>query len=547
MSSRFTARERDERGAVAVYASIVLVVLLLVTALAVDIGMQRVARSDMQALADVVALDLARELDGSRTVEDLDQLDEDLAAASRDRNIDVIGFEGRRPDLAVEWGEFDDGTFSALPAAAVPTAVRVTADTEVGFVFSGITGNASGAAARDAVAQAEGGACFSIGSYAARLDTGKSPLLGPLLGALGSNVTLSAVDYNGLANADVELLDLLGVAVGAGTLESLVQADQLISLGDYYLAIAEVISQEHAVQAELLQTIAATVQDVHLQAGDLLGLDTGGVSGLDAALNVFDLVTAGAAAATGHNALSVPQASVDLGPLADVDVSLSAIEAPRPGCGRKNSASAVANSTQVRANVSADALGLDLVLAGTDVSLDGYVGVAAATGRLTDVRCAPTGITVAVADGLLEVDLRLEVTVFAQIPFIGRIPIIEGPITLVGRTTSTGDAVINIENDADYDSPTTVGWGSSGLPALTINTSGVRLLPGLPLLGGILSAVGGLLGVVDALVNNLVSPLVQGLDDALVAPLLNLLGLDISGADVYAHRVPKCTTPRLVD
>ena len=57
---------------------------------------------------------------------------------------------------------------------------------------------------RTAVAGLSSGACFGIGSYAARLDTDSSPVLGELLGALGSGVSLSAADYNGLASTDVQ-------------------------------------------------------------------------------------------------------------------------------------------------------------------------------------------------------------------------------------------------------------------------------------------------------------------------------------------------------
>ena len=58
------AATRDETGAVAVLAAALALVLLVSAAFAVDLGRQRVVRADMQALADVVALDAARVLDG---------------------------------------------------------------------------------------------------------------------------------------------------------------------------------------------------------------------------------------------------------------------------------------------------------------------------------------------------------------------------------------------------------------------------------------------------------------------------------------------------
>lgn len=532
---------RDDGGAVAPFVAVATTVLLLVAALAIDIGMQRVGRADMQALADVVALDLARELDG-RTVAELDAagVRTSLAEQSRDRNQDVIGYDDNVPELDVRLGEMVDGDFADRTGDSGfrPTAVEVEAGTSVSFSFSGITGIGSGDATRSAAAQANGGACFSIGSYAARLDTGASPVLGPLLGALGSHVVLSAVDYNGLANAHVDLLGLLGAEVGAGTVDEVL--DSSVSLGAFYLAVARALDGQHAAQAQLLQTIAAGVGTVQLALADILGVSTGAGQGLDASLNVLDLVTAAAAAATGDHAL-VARPSVRLGPLADVAVGLTAIEAPKTACGRRNDPRATARSAQVRVELSSALAPTSLsgvidALVAVRAGISGTVEVASATGRLTDVRCDPAGATVGVSDGLLEVDLTLQVQVRA---LLGLIPVATAPVTIRGRTTTSGQAVIDIHTDADYDRPVTVGNGSSGLPRLDVDVSRLRLLS-LPIGLGVDTLVGGVLSAV-------VNPLLQGLDTALLSPLLNSLGLDLSGADVYLHRVPACAVPRLVD
>src|SRR5699024_1875364 len=121
---------------------------------------------------------------------------------------------------------------------------RILASTEVKFgLANGLPdgGTSKGGAVRSAVATASGGACFSIGSYAARLDSSQSPILGPLLADLGSNVSLSSADYQGLAHSAVSLADFLGVNLGAGTMKSLIQADKLIGIDDYYLAVAKAL------------------------------------------------------------------------------------------------------------------------------------------------------------------------------------------------------------------------------------------------------------------------------------------------------------------
>ena len=54
---RARTRERDQRGAVTLMMTVMLAVLMVSCAFVVDLGMKRVARSDVQALADVVRPD----------------------------------------------------------------------------------------------------------------------------------------------------------------------------------------------------------------------------------------------------------------------------------------------------------------------------------------------------------------------------------------------------------------------------------------------------------------------------------------------------------
>ncbi|NHA01875.1 hypothetical protein G5V59_25590 [Nocardioides sp. W3-2-3] len=96
MLLRRRGTRQDERGAVTLVMVFVLVVMLLGSAFVVDLGVQRVARSDMQAIADLVALDLARELDG-RTVTDVrpavdaEPAPQQRAQRRRDRHRDAAG------------------------------------------------------------------------------------------------------------------------------------------------------------------------------------------------------------------------------------------------------------------------------------------------------------------------------------------------------------------------------------------------------------------------------------------------------------------------
>lgn len=544
---------RDEQGAVLPIMAAMIVVLVLIAAIAVDLGMQRVARRDMQALADVMALDLGRLIDG-RTADEIVSGAKgksklvDAKQASFVRNSERI--IGESPDgcsggacietylVAVDKvdGSFDrdaGGDPVQVAGDESPNAVVVVSSTDVDFAFGGVVGISGGSATREAVAISEGGACFKLGSYAARLDTGESPVLGPLLGALGSQVALDALDYDGLVNANVALIDLLGVDLGAGSVEELIRGDELVSLGDFYLIAAKALEKGSGRTATvvLLEEIAADVDSVQIPIGELIDIGTGGsASGLDAMLNVFDLVTGAVIAANGDNALAIPGLDVNLGPIAEVHAELFVTEPPRPACGRKGEAEA--QNSQVRFELHADAADIDLGLLGSKVSLDGTVQVAAAKGILKDVRCAPPGITVTVRDGLIEIDLTLHVS----IKLFG-IPLIDAPIIVSGKAPMEGDAVVNITN-GDYSIPGQAGAQNSGLPWLNVDTSQLKLLF-IPI--GI-----GLNALLSPLLSLVVNPVIQGLDQVLLTPILDLLGLSLTGADVYADPVPKCDVPQLI-
>jgi uncharacterized membrane protein len=533
-------RQSDERGAVAMMIAVCMVLLLVVASFAIDLGLQRVLRRDLQALADVAALDLSRAIPG-KTVTELNAAAPAIVERVIDRNSDTLGDgdgPADNPQVTFAYGTASqgaDGSTVFAPGApgSFPNAVEVRATNEIGFVFR----QGSGGAARSAIAMVEGGACFGIGSYAAQLDASASPLLGPLLSALGSDISLTVLNYEGLAGAEVDLVSLLGVKVDGVTLEELVNGDELISLGDFYAATASVLAPGQTAALTALQVISASVDelDVEVPIADLLSISTGGASGLDAALNVLDLVTAGATAASGANGLAIPQLGVDLGPIADVTSSLSVIEPPKVGCGRKNDIGASGQSSAVRLVLDATALDIKLGILNTKVTLSGSVDVASATGQLTDIRCDPAGITVNVKDGLIDVDLTLEVSIDA---IFGILPAVTGPIRITGKTTSSGDAVINIEDESDYDEPFTVANSNNGLPELAVDTSGLEAL-GQP----IGKVVGGL--VLNPLLSTIVNPLIQGLDDSLLTPLLRSLGLDLSGADVFAMRAPTCENATL--
>ncbi|GAB2984560.1 hypothetical protein [Nocardioides montaniterrae] len=341
-------RRRDERGAVGVMFAILMALLIPVTsAFVLDLGVQRVGRADMQTLADVVAMDMSRLLDGTKTVSQLSAGGADITAAnaSRDRNTSVIDYATSKPTMGITWGteNLTTGVFAAASAATVPNAVKVTATTQVGFGFAAFTGIASGQASRNAVSYSNPGACFRVGSFVAALDTGdSSPLINAIVGgALGSSLNLDLVSYKALAGANVSLADLVNTGqLHVGSVTELL-SDNTLNIADLVTATAMVMSSNGGYTSAQITAINAVKTAIGasgpvIKMGDLLAASSGDQSALNASLNVLDIVTGSALVAGKGHALSLQGVNLNLPLMAGKTVtsstSLNVIESPQEGC-----------------------------------------------------------------------------------------------------------------------------------------------------------------------------------------------------------------------
>ena len=88
MRLRFQTRDR---GAVIPIVALTLGVLVLSTAFAIDLGSQRADRRDMQAIADVVSLDLSRKLEGrdAVTIDNDPQFGNDIEGSTSRNDHDI--------------------------------------------------------------------------------------------------------------------------------------------------------------------------------------------------------------------------------------------------------------------------------------------------------------------------------------------------------------------------------------------------------------------------------------------------------------------------
>ncbi|MFC7505688.1 hypothetical protein [Nocardioides sp. GCM10030258] len=586
-------RRMDQRGVTAVLMAVGLTIVVVVSAaFAVDLGQQRVVRRDMQAVADVVALDLVRLLNGGKaSAYDKSAFDE-AKNRSVSRNDDALGGALTSADVTWDFVKRNGDNWVVIEKTSdeVPAAVKVSATSDTSFAFGGVTGVARGGSTRTAVAQAEESACVRVGSFIASLDTAQSALLNPLLGGLlRSTVNLDLVSYKGLAAANVSLLDLVNLGgLGVGTVDELLALDNL-KAGDLLIATAKVLdSKGKLVEANILRSITVGASTPTIAIGDLLNLAPGDSAALGAGINVLDLVTGTAFVANQDHAVAIPNLGISLPGVASVTTSLSVIEAPKPTC--KGDADP-ASTAQIRLNLSAHINGrsLSVPLLNTSVTVAPIdlaisIDLGKAIAQVTKVTCNPTGpesVTVALSSAVVGgVSISANAGIKATVDPVGGLltnvlgllglgSLLKPPYLTLDTSlniaagtgmSSTFNKTVVVPVPGGYTTPVGSGTGML-LGAVTVtpavNTDLVlHYWDGLLILGSwkerhITDPLNSVFtGVLNPIIQNLLSvvlnPLVATLQTALIEPLQDILGLQLGGADVYAKETPTCGGPKLV-
>ena len=552
---------KAESGTVAVaIALITCFVIVPLGALAVDIGMQRVARSDMQAVADVAALDMARVLQSGGTPTNA------LAAASAARSS---GSVGSTPSMAVYLGYIapsatfvsDQGlgcagvasaynSYFQSPSAGTANAVLVTASTGVNFSIHGGTGGAC----RSSIAQAGSGgvtcttsgcstpinACYMVRSYLLDLATENSTALN---GLLGNALNVSAVSYSGLAGANISLLKL-STQLGLGTVSNLANAN--VSFGQLVSAATTVLSQNGgtAAQLSILNALTAgmsgTVSGTVISMGKLLNVASGAGSGLDAQMNVLDLIGGSASIVNGTSFLNVPGITVSVPSVGSVTVSAKLIQPPQMGC---NGAPASTGQLQLQIQGNLSQLSSGSLLSFAQINagtLTINASLATATASMTAMHCtnnAPDSMTLQVTDqSLANLGINYSGLTISTLNLLGiaLAPIAMGPVS-VSLTQPDPSGTYTIALPTYYD-PTyyTTPQTQSPLPTFSSTSSS----PLVTVLGLTLSNA--------PTVASLINPVITNLNNALTGTVLPALGITLAGADLAAEPTPTCPPPHLV-
>ncbi|HEY4376911.1 MAG TPA: pilus assembly protein TadG-related protein [Acidimicrobiales bacterium] len=316
----------DERGAVLVIVVLFLAVALISTALTIDLGRVSTTRRDLQTVADVVALDMQRHIDG-RTTEELNTSPGWAKALDASRNHNKFEAATGR-DLVAVLGHFDTATQQFTPTAGgdVPDAVQVTATDTVDYQF--LPGSKQ--TSREAVATegspnaglAIGGGTPSPTADEAALDDG---VVDAALGVTGSG-------FGTLAGGTVGLRQLtakLGIDLGAG--DALTQ--ELSAAGVIKAAADALRDGGDTDRAATLDALASSLPSgaPRITLGQLFDVQPGATdTALAAGVDALALLVSIAFDVNGTETMTIPDVPLSIGGKT-VDGTLAMKVDPHPG------------------------------------------------------------------------------------------------------------------------------------------------------------------------------------------------------------------------
>jgi uncharacterized membrane protein len=549
-------------------AGVAMVGVIASTAIAVDIGHSVEYKKDLQGDADLAALDAVRALSDRRGEGGLtlQAHAEKLAEESLQRN----GFD---PDAdgngwAVVLGNVNSSRVfvpAADPATANAVKVTLTSPVDWSFAPGGRTHTVEGIAEAPSGNSQSAIAGIAVGSWVANLDTEKSTVLNNLLGGfLGGNINLSLVSYQGLAAGEVTLRSLATeLGLEAGTTDGVLSED--LTLLQLVQAMSDVVTTDGelaALQAGMLGIVnaaAAVNSNLEFKLSDIIDVAQGAESSaLDAAINVFQLVSAAAQVADGDHFIDIPMLGISIPGLTSLNLKVQVIEAPQIAIGPARIAGdgkgvTRVKTAQVRVLLDLDLINISLLGVTGRLGLPIYIEAGSAEADLRSLACGPLDAQQTASVGATSQAL------FARIAEVGTTDLKDiststSPTSPVDILNLLGVVRVSAASTPFNSTPTNAtlnftgpypktqsNGGSTTLGLSTILQNGLSL--NLDVLGlGFL--INPLLGGLTATITSTLSGVFGVLDAVLLNPLLSALGVSLGGADVTVFH-HQCTARRL--
>lgn len=541
---------QDENGNMAILFGVAFSLGVMICSIVVDGAALFHERRMLQAGVDIAALTAARDPSRGEALARAALIGAGLGDALAEGTLTVRpGRYTANPDLPPAQ-RFEVG---ALPANAVSVSVT----------HSGTLHFASAMApppdiSASAIATVTPRVSFTIGSRLASLDGG---IANAVLGALlGTNLSLSAMDYNRLAGVKVNalsFLDALAIEMGldAVSYDDLLAAEA--GAGQIAAALARVVNGP---ERGLLSTIALRGTGNSVPIGQLLDLGRYGrlhlhdeTAALAADFSALDILTASAALADGDGQVRLA-VTPSLPGVAKIDLDL-AIGQPPQGGGfyALGPGGTIVRTSQLRLRLAVRVLAGSVVSGGV-VNLPIWLDVAHAQARVLDATCPnpdfPQGTArIAVVPGILTAAIGAmndaQLNGFGALPPANPVKLLDAAllsITGSARLTASQTVPIVLQFSPDDIAAGTLKTARTQTIASSLVTSlfaNLDLRVQLDLLG-----IGLNLNVIAASLRALLAPLALPLD-ALLASLLQTLGMGLGEADVRVYGV-QCSDPVLV-
>jgi len=413
---------------------------------------------------------------------------------------------------------------------------------------------------------------FAVGTSLAEGDGGElNTVLG---GLLGTNLSLSLVDYQALASTNIDALTFMNqlatrAGIGAGTYGDLASAN--VTVGQMLAAAAAALNihadggDQAAVNAlNLLSVqippavsaavgnIVSTVPWQDRQVGSIVQQTPGQTS-----FNLFDLVSA-MARVYGSGQLAALNTTMTL-PVTNTSVSTTlALGAQQTSAALATVGSSLSTS-QARLAFAMTAANVNLGVATVAISLPLYLNIASGTATVAAIPCRTNGTMATIAAQPQVTSLEVGTVSNTDLTNFGSNPVMQ-PATIVSLnilgipvsiTASSSLPAIQgsetgenfTQSDIDNNTPLTAAGSDDG--AIFANLASNMTLSA--------SFKGGpLTGAINGLLNSTVIPALKTQLAAIMTPmdsatdtLLKTIGLRLGAMDVIVHGV-RCGTPTLV-
>jgi uncharacterized membrane protein len=565
---------RDESGAALPLVALCVVVLLLAVGFTVDLGSLAARTRRLQGLADLLALDAAKELNGQECQASYRKSGEAVASTQYDHVVAAAVASGVRNGhtvagnrtLNVELGTLTrDGngdivysasgkpTFNAIAGCASssthPEAVRVIVGDRVAYEFARVVGFSGQSPTRSAIGVQRPIGALTIGSYVGTVDSTQSAMMNSILGSMlcaavtPCNASLSAAGYNGLAASHVTLADLQA-AGGFASPDALLNANLTAAQIFTYAATAEsgsTVADSNAKTA-LGQLATSSTSTTKVKLRDFITVQQGGTDadGNDIAgetgVNLMSLVQASAALMNGSGAVSIPAAAITTAGLpvgvSSLTASLDLVEGPKSVVGQPGVS---VTTKQVRMTLT-PTLNVSV--------LSGFASPAAVTGTMPIVITGGTGTGTLTATSCytggapgITTSTQVQATstsVSGSLTVKTLLGITLGTLTMTGTgaSTTTGTFADDFDHAAEYYTAVNHGNHQVGLSTTNVSASTFK-------------TVLGITSAIPAAVATAIVSAIAPLDAAIVERVTNLLGVGLGSADIMAIEPLICNAPTI--